>query len=141
MSDLLLLAFAFNALGAIVLLEAHPHAVFLRELRLVLLLSHLTSGFMARMRGNTSGRFTTSHLPLHKLSESAFLISSKLCVWTDLCYAAVGTDADDDVAALDRAEAVGDGDGGVVALEELGEGLVDESFGLGVQGGSGFVEN
>jgi hypothetical protein len=51
-----------------------------------------------------------------------------------LCYAAVGADADDDVAALDRAEAVGDGDGGVVALEELGEGLVDESFGLGVEG-------
>ena len=141
MSDLLLLAFAFNALGAIVLLEAHPHAVFLRELRLVLLLSHLTSGFMASVRGRASGCLTASHLPLHKLSESAFLISSKLCVWTDLCYAAVGTDADDDVAALDRAEAVGDGDGGVVALEELGEGLVDESFGLGVQGGSGFVEN
>lgn len=48
--------------------------------------------------------------------------------------AAVGADADDDVAALDRAEAVGDGDGGVVALEELGEGLVDESFGFGVEG-------
>lgn len=28
-----------------------------------------------------------------------------------------------------------DGDGGVVAFEEGGEGLVDEGFGFGVQGG------
>jgi hypothetical protein len=50
-----------------------------------------------------------------------------------LGYAAVGADADNDVAALDCAETMGDGDGGVIALEELGEGLVDESLGLGVE--------
>jgi hypothetical protein len=51
-----------------------------------------------------------------------------------LCYTAVGTDADDDVAALDRAETVGDGNRGVVALEELCKSLVDKRFGLGVKG-------
>jgi hypothetical protein len=86
------------------------------------------------MRRRPTRRLAASHLPLHKLRESAFLVSRQLSVRADLCYAAVGADADDDVAALDRAEAVGDGDGGVVALEELGEGLVDESFGLGVEG-------
>jgi len=140
LSNLLLLAFTFNALGAIVLLEAHPHAVFLRELRLVLLLSHLASRLMASVRGRASGCFTTCNLPFHELGESAFLISGKLRVRADLCYAAVGSNADDDVAALDCAKAVGDGDCGVVALEELGEGLIYESLGFGVEGGSGFVE-
>ena len=56
-------------------------------------------------------------------------------------YAAVGADADDDVAALDGAEAVRDGDRGVVAFEQLREGLVDEGFGFGVEGGGGFVED
>jgi hypothetical protein len=73
-------------------------------------------------------------LPLHQLRESSFLVSSKLGVRANLCDTAVGADANDDVATLDGAEAVGDGDGRVVALEELGEGLVDESFGLGVEG-------
>ena len=132
--DFLLLTFAFNALGAIVLLETHPHAIFFRKLRLVLLLSHLTPRLMANVRGRASGCFTTSNLPFHELGESAFLIGGKLCVWTDLRDTAVGTNADDDVTALDCAEAVGDGDGGVVALEELREGLVDERLGLGVKG-------
>ena len=56
-------------------------------------------------------------------------------------HAAVGADADDDVAALDCAEAVRDGDRGVVAFEQLGEGLVDEGFGFGVEGGGRFVED
>ena len=32
---------------------------------------------------------------------------------------------------------MGDGDGGVVAFEEGAEGLVDERFGFGVEGGRG----
>lgn len=141
MSNFLFLTLTLNALGAIMLLKAHPHVVFLRELWLMLLLSDLTPRLLTRMRRRPSRRLTTGHLPLHELRESAFLVSGKLSVRADLCYAAVGADADDDVAALDRAEAVGDGDGGVVALEELGEGLVDESFGLGVEGRGGFVED
>lgn len=56
------------------------------------------------------------------------LVSGELRVRADLGDAAVAADADDDVATLNRAEAMGDGDGGVVSLEELGQGLVDESF-------------
>jgi hypothetical protein len=58
-----------------------------------------------------------------------------------LCYAAVRTNADDDVAALDGGEAMGDADGGVVALEELGESLVDEGLGFGIESRGRFVED
>ena len=61
------------------------------------------------------------------------LVSGELGVGADLGDTAVAADADDDVAALNCAEAVGDGDGGIVSLEELGQGLVDESLGFGVK--------
>jgi hypothetical protein len=51
-----------------------------------------------------------------------------------LCDLAVGADADDNIAALDGAEAVRDRNGGVIALEQLGEGLVDEGLRFGVEG-------
>lgn len=54
---------------------------------------------------------------------------------------AIGGKHDDAVGAFDGGEAMGDGDGGVVAAEEGGEGGIDEGFGLGVKGGGGFVED
>jgi hypothetical protein len=61
------------------------------------------------------------------------LVSGELGVRSDLGDTAIATDADDDVAALDCAEAMGDGDGGIVSLEELGQGLVDESLRFSVE--------
>ena len=54
---------------------------------------------------------------------------------------AVGGKHDDTVGAFDGGEAMGDGDGGVVATEEGGEGGIDKGFRLGVEGGGGFVED
>lgn len=139
LADFFLLA--FNALEPIVLLESHPHMVFLCELRLVLFLPHFASGLLTSVCGWTTRRLTTSDLPLHELRESTFFVSCELGVRADLCDAAVGANADNDVAALNCAKAMGDGDGGIVALEKLREGLVDEGFGLGVEGRCGFVED
>jgi hypothetical protein len=124
------------ALGTIVLLESDSHVVFLRELRLMVFLSDLASRLltMGGMRRRPRGCLATGNLPLHQLRKSAFFVGRELRVRADLGDFAVGADADNDVAALDRAEAVGDGDGGVVAFKELGERVVDESFGFGIQG-------
>jgi hypothetical protein len=131
------------ALRTIVLLESDPHVILLRKLRLMVLLSDLAPRLLAMsgMRRRASRRLATGNLPLHQLRKSALFVGRELRVGPDLSYYAVGADADDDVAALDRAEAVGDGDGGVVAFEELGEGVVDESLGFGVEGGGRFVED
>ena len=45
---------------------------------------------------------------------------------------------DDAVEAGDGGEAVGDDDGSAT-LHEVGEGVLDVGFGLGVEGGGGFV--
>jgi hypothetical protein len=121
-----LLVRTITALRTIVLLKSDPHVIFLRKLRLMILLSDLASRLLAMggMRRRASRRLATGNLPLHQLRKSAFFVGRELRVRSDLSYYAVGADADDDVAALDRAEAVGDGDGGVVAFEELGEGVV-----------------
>lgn len=72
-------------------------------------------------------------MPFHQLGERALFVGREVGVATDLGDAAVGADADDDVAALDRAQAMGDGNGGVVALQEAAESLVNERFGFGVE--------
>jgi hypothetical protein len=128
--------FLFDAIAtiirfvAIVLFESHPHAIFFGEFGLVVLFPQLAPGLgsLLVVRRGSRRRFTAGHLPLHQLCESTVLVSGELGVRADLGDAAVAADADDDVAALDCAEAMGDGNGGVVSLEELGQGLVDESF-------------
>lgn len=72
-------------------------------------------------------------MPFHQLGERALFVGREVGIASDLGDAAVGADADDDVAALYRAQTVGDGDGGVVALQEAAESLVNERFGLGVE--------
>ena len=117
--------------------------ILLRELRLVLLLPDLTPRFLPRVRmcARPSRGFSASDLPLHELRKRALLISSEFRVGSDLCHAAVGANANDDVAALDGGEAMCDGDGGIVALEQLSKGLVDKSFGLGVEGRGRFIQD
>jgi hypothetical protein len=120
---------------AVVLFESHPHAVFLGELGLVVLFAQLAPWLVSLlvMRRGSCRRFTAGHLPFHQLCESTVFVSGELGVRSDLGDTAVATDADDDVAALDCAEAMGDGDGGIVSLEELGQGLVDESLRFSVE--------
>jgi hypothetical protein len=133
----------FVSFVAVVLFESHPHAVFFSEFGLVVFLTQLASGlgslFVVRRR--SCRRFAAGHLPFHQLCKSTVLVCGELGVRSDLGDAAVAADADDDVAALDCAEAMGDGDGGVVSLEELGQGLVDESLGFGVKSRRCFVED
>jgi hypothetical protein len=141
--------FLFDAIAtiirfvAIVLFESHPHAIFFGEFGLVVFLTQLASGlgslFVVGRR--SCRRFTAGHLPFHQLCKSTVLVSGELGVRADLGDAAVAADADDDVAALNCAEAVGDGDGGVVSLEELGKGLVDESLRFGIKSRRCFVED
>jgi hypothetical protein len=86
------------------------------------------------VRRRPDGRLTACDLPLHQLCKRALFIGCELSVRSDLCDLAVGADADDNIAALDGAEAVRDRNGGVIALEQLGEGLVDEGLRFGVEG-------
>jgi len=46
----------------------------------------------------------------------------------------------DEVGVFDGGEAVGDDDGGTVA-HQFFEGVLDESFRFGIEGGGGFVED
>jgi hypothetical protein len=126
-----------------VLLKSDSHVVFLRKLRLVVFLSDLASRFLAigRMRRRPRRCLAACNLPLHQFRKGALLVGRELGVRANLRHFAIGADADDDVAALDRAEAVGNGDGGVVAFEKLGEGVVDESLRFSVQGRGRFVED
>jgi hypothetical protein len=141
--------FLFDAIAtiirfvAIVLFESHPHAIFFGEFGLVVLFPQLAPGLgsLLVVRRGSRRRFTAGHLPFHQLCESTVLVSGELGVRADLGDAAVAADADDDVAALNCAEAVGDGDGGVVSLEELGKGLVDESLRFGIKSRRCFVED
>lgn len=57
-------------------------------------------------------------------------------VFDDFAFA----EDDDAVEGGDGAEAVGDDDAGAV-FHEVFEGVLDEFFGFGVEGGSGFVED
>ena len=122
-------------LVAVVLFESQSHAIFFGEFGLVVLFPQLASRLVRLlvMRRGSRRCFAAGHLPFHQLRESTVLVSGELRVRADLGDAAVAADADDDVATLNRAEAMGDGDGGVVSLEELGQGLVDESFRFGVK--------
>lgn len=122
-------------LVAVVLFESQSHAIFFGEFGLVVLFPQLASGLVRLLvvRRGSRRRFAAGHLPFHQLRESTVLVSGELRVRADLGDAAVAADADDDVAALDCAEAMGDGNGGVVSLEELRKGLVDESFRFGVE--------
>lgn len=72
-------------------------------------------------------------MPFHQLGERALFVGGEVGVASNLGDATVGADADDDVAALDRAQTVGDGDRGVVAFQQAAESLVNEGFGLGVE--------
>jgi hypothetical protein len=138
--------FLFDAIirfVAVMLFESHAHAILFGEFGLVVFLTQLASGlgslFVVGRR--SCRRFTAGHLPFHQLCKSTVLVSGELGVRADLGDAAVAADADDDVAALNCAEAVGDGDGGVVSLEELGKGLVDESLRFGIKSRRCFVED
>lgn len=85
-------------------------------------------------------RLAAAHLPLHEFAEGAVGILAEFDVGALLGDFAVGGQDDDAVGAFDGGEAVGDGDGCVVAFEELAERLVDEGFGFGVQGGCCWID-
>lgn len=89
----------------------------------------------------TTFRIAATHLPLHELTKRTAGIGGELFVSALFSDCAVGGEHDDAVGALDGGEAVGDGDGGVVAAQQSGERGVDEGFGFGVEGGGGFVQD
>lgn len=74
----------------------------------------------------------TRHLPLHKLGKSTVLVSRQLGICACLRNTSVAAETDNAVAALDRAQAMSDGDRGVVALKQSMQSLVHQSLGLGV---------
>lgn len=74
------------------------------------------------------------HLAIHELVECSIRVRRQLFETANFGYAAVATNADDEVRTLDCAETMGDGDGGVVAAEKSIERFIYEGFGLGVLG-------
>ena len=114
------------------LLQPQLHSFLLRQLRINLLP-------LPWRRGPT--RITSTHLPLHQLCKRTILIRRQVPVRARLRDLPVGPDADDEIAALNGAEAMRDGDGGVGTFQHAVQGLVDQGFGFGVECARGFVQN
>lgn len=92
-------------------------------------------------RSTTTFRIAATHLPLHEFTKRAARIGGEFFVSALFSDCAVGGEHDDAVGALDSGQAVGNGDGGVVAAQQSGERGVDEGLGFGVESRGGFVQD